>query len=665
MDESTTSNKGLNLKRFTFLPNLKANCIILFLLFTFYFILFSSALSQPAKLGDVSDGSRAAPVHLIQLIDQDSSVIYPDEQPLLPFSMKRTCAPCHNYEKIGRGWHFNAGDSGVVDGRAGQPFIYSDPYTATQIPISLRGWKGILTPQQIGLDEIEFAAIFGKQTPGGGMGDNEEQRSLEKHTRWQVSGDLEVNCLSCHDAEPGYDQAEYAAQVGRQNFRWAATAASALAEGRGSAKDLPDNYDIYWGIAPDDPMKTPRIFYDSRRFNDQAKVFFDLTRKVKNERCYFCHSTKIIDANRSERWQMEEDVHLKSGMICVDCHRHGLDHQMTRGYEGEAEATKRPQAEAFTCAGCHLGNEGDAHTQHGRLGAPRPEHKGIPTVHFERLTCTACHSGNWPADTVALAKTSIAHGLGQRNVNKSDRALPHVYSTVFVEQEDGIIAPHNLLWPAFWAELDGDSLKPISKNTITSIAAPIIAHLDSLQTGDWPTPADSTIIKVIDSLKNSNAVQNEPVYVSAGQIFKLNKKDNSLTPLPARSLWRLWRYSSPYDLSQPYAYPIAHDVRPAAQSLGVNGCSDCHSAFSNFFFAKIPVDAPFAERESGFVRMYRFADVNPVLSTIFSMSFLFRPWLKFTMLFSMLIITMILLYYAIKGLRRIIHLLADAQTANQ
>jgi hypothetical protein len=39
-------------------------------------------------------------------------------------------------------------------------------------------------------------------------------------------------------------------------------------------------------------------------------------------------------------------------------------------------------------------------------------------------------------------------------------------------------------------------------------------------------------------------------------------------------------------------WPIAHDVRPAAQSLGVRNCEDCHSPDLPFFFGKVQVDSP-------------------------------------------------------------------------
>ena len=106
--------------------------------------------AQEPLLGDVSDGSRAKFVHIIKLIDADSSLIWLNDQPLMPFSTKNTCGACHSYSKISQGWHFNEGDSGAVSGRPGQPWIYVDQLSSTQIPVSLRDWPGTYKPADIG-----------------------------------------------------------------------------------------------------------------------------------------------------------------------------------------------------------------------------------------------------------------------------------------------------------------------------------------------------------------------------------------------------------------------------------------------------------------------------------------------------------------------------------
>ncbi len=610
--------------------------------------------AQDEKIGDISDGSRTTPVHLIKLIDQDSSVIWVDESPLMPFSTQKTCGACHNYQIISTGWHFNAGDSSAVSGRPGQPWIYTDPYSATQIPLSLRDWPGTFKPEQIGMNNFSFIATFGRHMPGGGVGEKEESQSLDMYWRWQVSGELEINCLSCHDAERSHDQSLYSLQVMRENFRWAATASSGFASVQGTAKDLPDTYDIYSGTVPDQPQVIPpQVTYQLQRFNKKSEVFFDITRKIPVDRCYFCHSTKSIDPEKPERWEYDEDVHLKAGMLCVDCHRHGLNHQMIRGYELNEKLNTNDTVTSLTCQGCHLGSgESDSVPISGRLGAPRPVHAGIPPIHFEKLTCTTCHSGIWPKDQAVSIKTSMAHVLGLPKTNKSDYALPHIISPIFAEHTDGKIAPHNLFWPSYWAEMQGDTVLPLKQEVFLSVARKIIGYIDSLATGDWPQLADSHLVKVLDSLIVGGLVSKTPVYVSGGEIFFLDDNKNLL--------------QQQHKVAAPYLWPIAHDVRPAAQSLGIRGCNDCHSTNSPFYFGKVSIQTPLQMDRVEKQSMTDYLDQNAMAAWVFSFSFLFRPWLKYLILFSSLIIFAVLILYGFRGLAKVISVIStENQTQNE
>jgi hypothetical protein len=104
--------------------------------------LYGAADPNQTLVGDESDGSRAVPVHLIDLLiadelDENKVIkITPDDKPLLPFSTRSTCGACHSYNVISHGWHFNAADPNVSPGRPAQPWIFVDAATGTQIPVS-------------------------------------------------------------------------------------------------------------------------------------------------------------------------------------------------------------------------------------------------------------------------------------------------------------------------------------------------------------------------------------------------------------------------------------------------------------------------------------------------------------------------------------------------
>ncbi len=589
-------------------------------------------------LGDQSDGSRALSIHLIPLFFENEDgekggKISPDDDPLLPFSTRWTCGDCHNYGIIKKGWHFNANDPNVVPGRPGQPWIFVDARTGTQIPLSYRpwSWSGAYEPEQIGLTAREFTSYFGRHTPGGGAGELATE-DTDEIMREFISGKLEINCLSCHNADPGQDQGSstgYAVQIVRENFRWAAAASCEFATVKGSAKSMLETYDPFMPEPLEHPKRIPpTITYHKTAFDQDNNVSFNIVREVPDHRCYFCHSNLYIEKEDTEKWTSDEDIHLTAGLKCVDCHRNGIEHNIIRGYDEEASITRNPLAATSSCKGCHL-PEGKEEPKAGRLGAPIPKHIGIPTIHFEKLTCTACHSGPWPGEKTILSKTSRAHRLGTIGVNKSPEALPHIITPVFANQgcigaayigklllmETGKIAPHKMIWPAYWGVLEDDKVTPIDIETVRQTVGEVFAGVELPASGDWPDlTAEEHIIKALRELQK--VVKGEAVYICGGKLYSLKIGRTAVL------------VSSEHFAARPYLWPIAHNVRPAAQSLGVRYCTDCHATDAPFFFGDVAVDSPIvAGREAK--KMIEFQYINPFYAWAFAFSFVFRPMMKY------------------------------------
>ena len=595
------------------------------------------------KVGDVADGSRSVPVHLLKIYDESDHPIRLDDKPLMPFSPKHTCRKCHDYEKIRLGWHFNAADSGVQGGRRGEPWILVDPGAATQIPLSYRNWAGTYRPADVGLSTLGFLKTFGRHLPGGGVG--EKDGDLDDYMRWQVSGPLEVNCQSCHNADAGQSQAEYGVQVLRENFRWAATASSGFAVVRGSAGEMPDSYDMYSAVPPEQSnVVPPTVAYNASRMDGSGRVLFTVPRRMPPSQCQFCHSSRVIDQARTERWEGEEDVHIAAGMVCGDCHRNGIDHQMIRGYEGEAELRGQSHVASFTCRGCHLGSSGEPVPLEGRRGAPRPEHLGIPPVHFEKLACTACHSGPWPDATTSAVKTSRGHALGIPKTDKADDALPQIATPVFVKGAGGTYAPHDLLWPAFWSYKRKGTLSPIAPDRIRPLVTSTLSRDTTHRTGRWPVLREGEILEILQQLRGRDSTAGDPVYVSGGIMYAI---------APEGTLAR--RRSA---AAQPYAWPIAHDVRPKAQSLGIRGCADCHATDAPFHFGMVKIASPFVVSDDSLGRMTDYQEMSIVSVWLFSKSFLFRPALKAAIILCFLLIASVVLIQAFRGLAHIIRRIA-------
>ena len=142
----------------------------------------------------------------------------------------------------------------------------------------------------------------------------------------------------------------------------------------------------------------------------------------------------------------------------------------------------------------------------GRFAAPVPKHAGIPPIHFEKLSCTACHSGPWPENETIPDKdrkgTCIGH---RRRQSKVGRILPHLLYPVFAKGQDGKIAPHKLFWPAYWATMDGNNVTPLAMETVKSATSKVITKAAFSKTGNWPDLKEEDIAKILTALASKVA----------------------------------------------------------------------------------------------------------------------------------------------------------------
>ena len=607
--------------------------------FTYTAILYCVISALPALadtsgilIGDESDGSRSNFVHQIDLLDEESEKIFLDDEPLLPFSTRQTCGDCHSYDKIITGWHFNANRQTASPGRIGQAWIYVHRLTGTQLPVSYRSWPGAFRPEQAGLTPWKFAQVFGRQMTYP-MGPTDESEP-DFDARWMVSGEVEINCLACHDAERAHNQAEWALQTAKQNFRWAAAASCGFASVAGSAGDMPDMYDPFMPPVLDDArLIRPSVSYDRGRFDEKGGIFVDIATKIPVERCYFCHSNQDAGV---EKWVSNEDVHLAAGLVCVDCHRNGLNHAIVRGYEGEEATSKNPLAEVLSCEGCHLPGDSYSVPTSGNSAAPEPAHAGIPTVHFDKLTCTTCHSGPWPKQKTIRTKTSRAHGLGTYNSNKSEDALPHIVYPVYIKQADGKIAPHKVVWPAFWGRLKDGAVTPIAPETVVSAAGEVLPQARQASLGGWRPLTDEQVVQILTSLSSYDSDKGAPLYICGGKMNRLGEAGRLI--------------EQEHSGAGQYGWPIAHDVRPAQQSLGVRRCEDCHSTNAPFFFGQVEIDSPLQSHAGRVKSMADFEDIDAFYAKAFAFSFVFRPWLKLVTIACTTVVAAVLLLYAFRAL---------------
>jgi hypothetical protein len=273
---------------------------------------------------------------------------------------------------------------------------------------------------------------------------------------------------------------------------------------------------------------------------------------------------------------------------------------------------------------------------------------GIPPVHFDKLTCTACHSGPLPDKKTIRTKTSRAHGLGTYNVNKSADVLPHIIYPVFAKQENGKIGPHKLIWPAFFGRtffgpaISPPQYIPINPEIVRPVISKITGDKDISTSGDWLALTSEQIGKALELLKATEGETD--FYICGGKLYRLDDKGKLIA---------VEHYAA-----KPYLWPIAHDVRPVAQSLGARRCQDCHSTDAPFFFAEVEVDTPIASEKGAVKKMIEFQELMPAYTKLFAFSFVFRPWLKVVALGSCAILAAVLLLYALRALACVVKTLA-------
>lgn len=622
--------------------------------------LVASWISSALGAESLKTESRTPFRHVIPIRDADGNQIIPpaefDEQGKPqeargnPFSVSQTCGRCHEYSSISQGWHFNAAAGTAKPGRPGEPWILTDAATKTQIPLSYRGWPGTFKPGEVGLSDFDFLTTFGRHYPGGGVGEPAKEKLDPfdpRMRRMVVTGNLEIDCLICHAKEGGYShEARYKA-IGNENFKWAPTIASEL--GAYGASRMAKTFADAWRPPRPAPTNLPPVKYERDRFDLANEVKFEVTRRPPVENCYYCHTTDSHGGDA--RWHADRDVHMRAGMSCVDCHRNGVDHMIVRGYEGETadrlvtadavaqrvrvlmrdnlqlkeeEAKTRAEAqikkemgqvETLSCRGCHYGTAEGQFV--GRLGAPQPEHKGFPPIHFEKLSCTACHSGPVPSDTTTIVHTAMAHKLGLPGPVRGENTAPQVVQSLFLRDATGKIAPHRAVWPSYWAEMKGERVVPLLPEVVSKALGDKLPAQpkDEIERDPYNTrPLTEPQIKDLLTALSGSRTNGEVVFVASGKLFRL--ESGALK-------------ASEHAAAKPYTWALGHDVRSKGQSIGaVKGCADCHSQDSPIYFASVTARGP-VDAKTGVSRAQgalRGDDID--LASKFAFTFLFRPLLK-------------------------------------
>lgn len=629
----------------------------------------SCCVAQTRHSRFATSDSRADYVHRITLYDSRNRVIVPGKN-TAPYSPSRTCGRCHDVEYISSGYHFNPDEKIQQHGRPGEPWVWVDPMTGTQLPLSYRPWPNSYQPEEMGISAWDFILHFGSRMCGGYPSPEKVPQQSdgegEQGNRFRWSGPLEVDCMVCHARGNTFDIEAWAMQIDSENFAWAPTAAIGLAVIDGAVKKLPEDFDPATEDAED---KLPKVQYDESLFDADGQVFFDIVSWPPDNACYRCHSNLAVGEDVAPRWTHDQDVHLAAGLRCVDCHRNGLGHDTVRGFEGEVH----PQQEHvvnLSCRGCHLRSDTDtAYTSAGgRLGAPYPEHRGLPPVHLERLSCTACHAGPLPSADSGLVQTARNHLLGHK-AHRKVHQQPEIVQPVLLAMENGVLAPHRVVWPSYWGTRHANQIVPLKPSEAQELLRLVLrvrrdffeetmrvrlsraqkadvlgddramvptsqltdterAKLAQLEQAEGLKAFREKINAGLLKLKETHA-EEKPAFVAGGKVYQLDAEK------------RLEVINNPQ--AQPYAWAIGHDVRPARWALGARGCTDCHSDDAPFIHERVTAQAPVPDSELATRPMYEYANLDPTLMSTWARSFQGRTAFKWVLVVSVTCLAGVLL----------------------
>jgi mono/diheme cytochrome c family protein len=235
-----------------------------FIMKSFSAFLLALAFSLTATASEFN-GGRTVPVHRFTPVDRDGDKVSVRERMPAAMSQEKTCAQCHDVDKMRGGSHFRSGCTNDVENKVNREpwFLCSSNAALRTVSLADRG----------GLTAWEWTKTFGWAFPGGGLASCPKAmaEAAGARQRWFVTGALEMNCLACH-SQDDYDVSEWAKQVLRENWGGAAIAAAGFARVDGMNERLDASWDSHIAENPDDHLfKVPEnVSYDPAKFDDKG-----------------------------------------------------------------------------------------------------------------------------------------------------------------------------------------------------------------------------------------------------------------------------------------------------------------------------------------------------------------------------------------------------------
>jgi hypothetical protein len=157
-------------------------------------------------------------------------------------------------------------------------------------------------------------------------------------------------------------------------------------------------------------------------------------------------------------------------------------------------------------------------------------------------------------------------------------------------------------------------------NKVEPLAADFDVRTVAAKAGTEQTLTEEQVGLILKALtvgaaKGGKADVSIYAYFSGGRAFRLDR-DGRLSSTNAG------------EAGGPVTWPLAHNVRPVQQSLGWNGCTDCHTADSKFFFKTARGTGPLLTKSVASRSAASFMGVGSIFHRVFGLTFVVRPFLK-------------------------------------
>jgi hypothetical protein len=180
---------------------------------------------------------------------------------------------------------------------------------------------------------------------------------------------------------------------------------------------------------------------------------------------------------------------------------------------------------------------------------------------------------------------------------------------VFLRQADGKIGPYRMIWPAFWGKRRGQVIKPLPLEAAIEAVGKALPNRIAEPHESRPL-ALGQISQVLATLAADGREEGEYVFIRTGRVHRRTPEGEVVT--------------FEHAAASPYSWPIGHDVRPAAQSLGSGGCIDCHAADASFSFGRIAPETAEQVERPPVEFMYELQGKSPAMLRVWASSFAFR-----------------------------------------